>query len=146
MLQKSPTGEEIACELIATLSVEYHITPTTLLACMRDRAATNSLSLRTLKVVYPNTVDIGCFFHTIDYVEENFKTQVLDKFVSAWISLFAHSYKTKALWREQTERARKSFSATRWWSCWEVIDQVLEQFGDTDPILMHESIGSPASQ
>ena len=140
MLQKSLTGEEIARELISTLSVEYHVTPTALLACMRDRAATNNVALRTLKVVYPNIVDIGCFSHTIDHVGEKFETPVLDEFISAWISLFAHSFKTKALWREQTGRAMKSFSGTRWWSRWEVIEQVLEQFGDLDPFLRRDDI------
>ena len=145
MLQKSLTGEEIARELIATLAVEYHTTPTSLLACMRDRAATNNVALRTLKVVYPNIVDVGCFSHTIDHVGGKFETSVLDEFISTWISLFAHSYKTKALWKEQTGRAMKSFSATRWWSRWEVIQQVLEQFGDIYPFLMREDIGSPAT-
>ena len=92
MLQKSLTGEEITCELISTLSVEDHVTPTALFACMRDRAATNTVALQTLKVVYPNIVDVGCFSHTIDHVGEKFETPVLDEFMSAWISLFARSY------------------------------------------------------
>lgn len=142
MLQKNLTGVEIACELIATLAVEYHTTPTSLLACMRDRAATNNVALRTLKVVYSNIVNVGCISHTIDHVGGKFETPVLDEFISAWISLFAHSYKTKALWKEQTRRA---MSATRWWSQWEVIQQVLEQFGDIDPVMMREDIGSPAT-
>ena len=145
MLQKSLTGEEIARELISTLSIQYHITPTALLACMRDRAATNNVALRTLKVVYPSIVDIGCLSHTIDHVGEKFETPVLDEFISAWISLFAHSYKNKAIWCEQTGRAMKSYSATRWWSRWEVVEQVLEQFGDLDPFLRHDDIGSPAT-
>ena len=51
MLQKSLTGEEIAREVISTLSVEYHVSPTSLLACIRDSAATNDVPLRTLKVL-----------------------------------------------------------------------------------------------
>lgn len=145
MLQKSLTGEEIARELISTLSVDYQVTPTGLLGCMRDRAATNNVALRTLKVVYPNLVDVGCFSHTIDHVGERFDTPVLDEFMSAWVSLFAHSYKTKALWRERTGRAMKSYSPTRWWSRWEVVEQVLEQFGDIEPFLDHDDIGSPAT-
>jgi hypothetical protein len=39
----------------------------------------------------------------------------------------------------------KSFSGTRWWSRWEVIEQVLEQFGDLDPFLRRDDIGSPAT-
>ena len=39
----------------------------------------------------------------------------------------------------------KSFSATLWWSRWEVIEQLLVQFGDVEPFLQHEQIGSPAT-
>ena len=145
MLQKSLTGEEIARELISTLSVDYHVIPTGLLGCMRDCAATNNVALQTLKVVYPNLVNVGCFSHTIDHVGERFDTPILDEFMSAWVSLFAHSYKTKALWRERTGRAMKTYSPTRWWSRWEVVEQVLEQFGDIEPFLDRDDIGSPAT-
>ena len=105
MLQRSLTGEEIAREVISTLSIEYHIAPTALIACMRDRAATNNVAVRTLKVLYPKCVDIGCFSHTLDHVGEKFQTPVLEEFISAWISLFAHSPKNKALWHEQTGKS-----------------------------------------
>ena len=141
MLQESLTGEKIACELISTLSIQS----TALLACMRDRAATNNVALRTLKDVYPSIVDIGCLSHTIDHVGEKFETPVLDEFISAWNRLFVRSYKNKAIWCEQTGRAMKSYSATRWWSRWEVVEQVLEQFGDLDPFLRRDDIGSPAT-
>ena len=70
---------------------------------------------------------------------------MLDEFISAWISLFAYGYKNKAIWREQTGRAMKSYSATRWWSRWEVVEQVLEEFGDLDPFLRRDDIGSLAT-
>ena len=100
MLQKSLTGEEIAQEVISTLSIDYHIAPTAVVACMRDRAATNNVAVRTLKVYYPNCLDIGCFSHTLDHVGEKFHTPVLEEFISLWISLFSHSPKNKAIWRE----------------------------------------------
>ena len=71
MLQKSLKGEEIVREIISTLAIDYHVGPTNVLAAMRDRAATNNVALRTLKVLYPNLVDIGCFSHTLDHVGEN---------------------------------------------------------------------------
>ncbi len=133
MLQKSLTGEEIARAVISTLSIDFQVSPTSLLACMRDRAATNNIALRTLKVLYPNIVNVGCFSHTIDHVGEKFDTPVFAEFVSGWISLFAHSPKNKALWLERTGRSMKSFSATRWWSRWEVMEQLLVLFGDVEP-------------
>ena len=35
-----------------------------------------------------------------------------------------------------------TYSPTRWWSCWEVIEQVSVQFGDVLPFIRHDDIGS----
>ena len=32
--------------------------------------------------------------------------------------LFAHSPKSKSLWKEQTDRSIVTYSKTRWWSRW----------------------------
>ncbi len=61
LLVKSITGEEIARETVNTLSVEYGISVDQVLASMRDRASTNEVAIRTIKVLYPNVLDIGCF-------------------------------------------------------------------------------------
>ena len=47
----------------------------------------------SLKIVYPNLLDIGCYSHTIDHVGEQFVTPVLEEFAKAWVGLFAHSPK-----------------------------------------------------
>ena len=52
LLSKSMTGEEIARELIHVLSATYTIGHDQLIAAMRDRAAVNSVAMRTLTVVY----------------------------------------------------------------------------------------------
>ncbi len=142
MLSKSLTGEEIARELLTVLSVTYGIHPNNLLAAMRDRASTNNVAMRTLCIIYPNVVDIGCFSHTIDHVGSKFKTPVLTDFTSWWISLFSHSPKCRLLWKTRTGRSMKSYSSTRWWSKWEVMKQILLFFGDIEPFLNeNEDIG-----
>ena len=60
LLAKSLTGEEIARELIHVL-MTYRISSSNLLAAMRDRASTNNVALRTVAVVYPSMLDVGCF-------------------------------------------------------------------------------------
>ena len=72
-LAKSMTGEEIARELISALSVEYGITSESLLAAMRERASVNGVAMRTIKVVFPDMIDVGCYSHTIDLVGINFE-------------------------------------------------------------------------
>lgn len=74
ILAKSMAGEEVAQELLSVLSTEYGIASSNLLAAMHDRASVNTVAVRTLKVLYPNLLDIGCYSHTIDHVGENFDT------------------------------------------------------------------------
>ena len=145
-LQKSLNGEEIAREIINILSVKMGISSELLLAAMRDRASTNNLAMRTVSIIYPKMLDVGCFSHALDHVGEKFKTPTLDSFCSMWIMLFAHSPKSKALWKEQTGRSIVTFSKTRWWSRWEVMHQLFWQFGALTPFLAnHVDIG-PASR
>ena len=130
MLAKSMTGDEIARELIGVLSTSYGIASDRLLAAMRDRASVNNVAMRPLQIVYPHVLDIGCFSHTIDHVGERFKTPFLTEFVSNLVKLFSHSPKARLLWKEQTGRAMTSYSPTRWCSKWDVMNQLLVQFGD----------------
>ncbi len=134
-LAKSMTGEEIARELISVLSVEYGITSDRLLASMRDRASANGVAIRTIKVVYPDMIDVGCYSHTIDLVGDKFRTPNLDGFIRLWVSLFAHSPRARLWWKGRTGKTMSSFSSTRWWSKWEVMSQVMVYFGDVAPFL-----------
>ena len=68
LLAKSPSGEEIAREIISALSTSYGINSDRLLACMMDGAASNGIAVPTLSILYPNMVDTKCFFHTLDRV------------------------------------------------------------------------------
>ncbi len=93
------TGEEIASELI---SAKYGIMSDKLIAAMHDRAASNGIALRTLKIVYSSLVDVGCFSHTLDLVGSKFVTPCLASFIVWWVSLFSHSPKAMLLWKERT--------------------------------------------
>ena len=123
LLVKSMTGEEIARELINTLSAQYSIGSDLLVAAMHDSAACNMVALRTLTVVFPKLVDVGCFSHTLDLVRGNFTTPHLSSFMVWWISLFSHSPKSMFLWKEKTGQAYHGYSSTRWWSKFEVMKQ-----------------------
>lgn len=116
LLTKSMTGEETAQELINVLSVHYSITSDHLLGALQDRATVNNVTLRTLKVVYPNILDVGRFSHTLDLVGEKVNAPHLNEFITAWISLFSHSPKARLIWKDQTSCSTKSYTLTRWWS------------------------------
>ena len=145
LLAKSMCGDEVARELVSILSTELSIPGGKLVAAMRDRASTNGVAMRTLKIVYPNLLDIGCYSHTIDHVGEQFVTPVLEEFAKAWFGLFAHSPKARLLWRERTGCSVATYSETRWWSRWEVLKQVMLLFGDVAPFLRENEI-APANR
>ena len=146
LLVKSMTGEEIARELINTLSAQYSVSSNLLMAVMHDRAACNGVALRTLKVVFPTIVDVGCFSHTLDLVVEKFVTPCLSSFMVWWVSLFSHSPKSMLLWKERTGQPYRGYSATRWWSKFEVMNQLMDLFSDVQPFLEEHTSISPATR
>ena len=115
LLAKSLTGEEVARQLITSLSTELSIPQHLVVSAMRNRASVNDVAMRTISVLYNNMMDVGCFSHTLDRVGENMNTQILEEFTKAWISLFSHSLKTRFAWWTQTQLSALSYSAPRWW-------------------------------
>lgn len=132
---KSLKAEEVAHTLLYTLATVYQVQPDNLLAAMRDRAAVNTAAIRTIQPLYRCMLDGQCFSHTLDHVGEKMETDLLDSFVSNWIQLFAHSPKSRLEWKSRTGVAVKSYCKTRWWSKYEVMDQILSLFGDVKEFL-----------
>ena len=130
LLAKSMTGEEVARQLITVVSTELSVPPDKVVAAMRDRASVNNVAMRTISVIYNLLMDIGCFSHTLDHVGERMRTPILHDFTRAWISLFSHSPKSRVAWRTRTGLPCPSYSATRWWSKFEVMHQLHDTFGD----------------
>ena len=113
---------------------------------MRDGASSNNVAMRTLNVVYPHVFDVACFSHTLVRVGSHFNMPVMLEFINSWISLFSDSPKVKLLWKEKAGKAMGSYSATRWWSKWEVMLQVCQYFGDVEIFLTENSDVSPATR
>ena len=82
------TGEEIAREIVHTVSAEYDISGDCLLATMRGRASGNGLPMRTI-------LDVGCYLHSPDHIGQHFNIPHLEEFTRLWISLFSHSSRTR---------------------------------------------------
>ena len=78
-----------------------------------DMASSNNVAMLTIKVLYPNVLDIGCYSHTIDHVGECFETPTLEEFIRLWISLFARSPRMQLAWKELTGKAMAFYSDTR---------------------------------
>ena len=126
LLAKSMSGEEIARELVSVLQIQYDVAPRSLVAAIHDRAAVNGVAMTYVHVMYPSLLDIGCFRHTLNNAGSKFNTPILNEFLSSWLRLFSHSPKARLGWRNRTGIAVKSHSETRWWSKWEVANQLMD--------------------
>ena len=49
--------------------------------------------------------------------------------------MFSLSPAARLLWKTRTGTAMRLHSKNRWWSKWEVLNQVMEFFGDVEPFL-----------
>ena len=88
LLTKSLTGEEVARQIISVISTEMGISSDLVVGAMHDRASVNKVAMRTVKVIYQNLLDVGCFSHTLDRVGEYMKTPILDEFLRrGWVCL-----------------------------------------------------------
>lgn len=125
------------------VSTELRITSQCLLAAMWDRASINNIAVRTLQVMCPDALNVGCFSNTLNNVGEHLNTPTLDEFVRSWISLLAHSVKAKIRWKELTGLPVCSYSETRWWSKWELINQIQKMFGDVQPFFISNTVLTP---
>lgn len=133
-------------ELLSALATEYGVISNNLVAVMHDRASVKSVEVRTLKVLYPDFLDVGCFSHTIDHIRDNFATSILYDFETKWVSLFANSPKTRLLWRARTGHAIQLYSQIRWWSHWEVYKQLMTLFADVLPFLEENPELAPSTR
>ena len=113
----------MAREIITVLQAHYKVMAGTLVGAMHDRAVDN-LAMSTISVVYSDLLDVGCTSHTIDHVRDKFSTPVLDESVNAWVQMFSHSPKSRLLWSSRVGFSVRTLRKTRWWSRWEVIDQL----------------------
>ena len=135
LLAKSLKGEELAREIIMVLAQHYNVQNNSLCASMRDGSSVNGAAMRTVKIVFPKVVDVRCFSHAIDGVGSHFNIPTVKRFLQLWNSLFTHSPATRLAWKERTGISKKSYSPTRWWSWWEVAQQIMLQFAEILPFV-----------
>ena len=143
LLVKSLTGKHVARLLVESLSTELGIASHLVIAAMHDRASVNAVAMHTVSVLYNRMFDFGCLSHTIDHVGEHLSLPVLNDFIKGWIGIFSHSPKMRLAWRTLTGLPPPSNSATRWWSKFEVVNQVHDTFGDVTTFLNDHSIDLP---
>ena len=135
LIVKSLKGDDLAREIITVLAQQYNVQNSSLCAAMRDGASVNGAAMRTVKVVFPKVVDVRCFSHAIDGIDSHLNIPTLRRFLQLWNALFGHSPATRIAWKERMGISNKSYAPMRWWSWWEVANQIMLQFAEIHPFL-----------
>ena len=135
LIAKSLKGDELAREIITVLAQQYNVQNSSLCAAMRGGASVNGAAMRTVKVAFPKVVDVRCFSHAIDGIDSHLNIPTLRRFLQLWNALFGHSPATRIVWKERMGISNKSYAPMRWWSWWEVANQIMLQFAEIHPFL-----------
>ena len=162
LIAASMTGDQIAKQLFQCICRKYQVEEDHFIAMMHDRVAANYLASRVLRQGFCGSfLDIGCFPHTFDHCGDHFVFPHLDIFNSAFTYLFESSYKSRGIWKlimgkavtiECSTRYQQCYSAAlivivlmidvclcgnRWWSLYDVDEDVFHNFAQLPRFLMH---------
>ena len=95
LLKSSVCGNGLAGIMIEVLHRKLGVLQGHLLAAMRNRVSVNTCALRTVSVLYPDMLDVGCITHFLDRVGVKCKTPALTPFMSTWNVIFTTSMKAR---------------------------------------------------
>jgi hypothetical protein len=128
LLEKSLTGEECASLLIEVIVEILKLSPSKVIAAMRDRASVNDKAINLLNVFYKNMMDSPCLAHTYNNVGERFHVPILKRFEEAMNSAIKLSAAACRKFRQIVGKSPITGTRNRWWSRWEAYALVQEKF------------------
>lgn len=102
--------------------------------------------MRIVKAVFPKLLEVTCFSHTINLLGSHIDLLILDQFMHWYMVGQPFCVKRSCETSLQKERmgiAVKTYSATRWWSKFEVMEQALRFFGDIALFLQENVDNTP---
>ena len=70
-----------------------------------------------------------CFPHTLHNTGRHLALSVLDEFMTPWLQLVAQPGAAKLRWKAIIDGAVAGFSKVRWWSRWEIMNEIAINFG-----------------
>ena len=127
---KVHTDGEALCRLILkTLQQVLGLDLDYCVAYARDSCSTNGTAVQGLLPHSVNAVSMLCFPHTLHNTGKHLKLSVLDTFMTPWLQLVAQPGAAKLRWKAIIGRAVASFSKVRWWSRWEIMNEIATNFG-----------------
>jgi hypothetical protein len=132
LLKASLIHEEVAGLIMREICDVYAIKSYCVLSFMHDRASVNIASVEILAPLFNRSCFIGCFSHTINNAGRHFfsnpECEFASDFRKKWSNLIAHSSKVRSFFFEHMGEQPLRLSPIRWYSEWEVVNQLWKLF------------------
>lgn len=107
-----------------TLSIDIE----NVVAFMMDRASNGTTAQKTLAAMFYNAAALNCLSHTMMHSGDHIIAEVGMPFVKLLLHLFSKSISAKEFWLHLAGKYLATASDTRWWTIFEVIVQLLDQW------------------
>jgi hypothetical protein len=135
--------------ILKTLQMDLGLNLDDCVAWGRDSCATNGVAVDNLMPHSTNAVSMLCFSHTLHNSGKHLKLSVLDEFMTAWLQLVAQPGAAKLRWQAILGGSMASYSKVRWWSRWDIMNEIATNFGAIPPFIASldaDGIGDATTQ
>lgn len=126
------TGETLSGFLAQVVLTDYSIAPIRIHAMVRDGASVNGVATRNMQGICVRSVDIICSSHTACLSGSKLGHHALPlatNFISRWNQMMSTSNIARQEWKAMLGRRAKTKSMVRWGSEYDVVRDVLINFG-----------------
>ncbi len=136
MLKDPLDSKGLTASIVDVLSRCFGIPRGQVCGFMHDCASVNIAAARDgLLPHYNRGVDIPCLSHFLNNCGEKIMAPTADAFLSAWSSIVSRSMVARSIIKDIIKEDPKRLSMTRWYSWWEIANQVLLCWGFVPSII-----------
>ena len=127
--KKAMKGDELSRFMNQIVQRGLQLDASLVVGGSRDSCSTNGVAIRLMETNYQAMQDLLCISHTLSHTGEHADFQVLDAFMTPWLTLVTNHPMAKTIWKGLLGVAMKGFSKIRWWSRWECIVEIATNYG-----------------
>ena len=121
-------GEDLFRLILTTLQTKLGLDLKSCVAYARDSCATNNTAVKLLMPASANALNMLCFPHTLHNTGKHVAVPVLEEFMTPWLLLVPQPGAAKLRWEAILGRSCSKFSKVRWWSRWEIMQEIATNF------------------
>lgn len=123
------SGDALYRLIVVTLQRELGLDLDMCLSYTRDSCATNHDAVQRLIPLSSKALNMLCFPHTLHNTGKHLSVPVLEAFLTPWLQLVPKPGAAKLRWEAILGHGCATFSKVRWWSRWDVMQEIALNFG-----------------